>query len=52
MVLKRDRKRLLIRKLGAFGLGDRWGGKVALKGGELVLTDGEGSRTLKVDAQP
>jgi uncharacterized protein len=53
MVLKRDRKRLLIRKLGAFRLGDHWGGKVELRGGDVVVSHTDGSHTtIKVDAQP
>ena len=52
MVVKRDRKRLVIRKLGALGLDDRWGGKAEIKGGDLVLTDREGSRTVKIEPPP
>jgi uncharacterized protein len=51
MLLRRERKRLLLRKLGSFGLGDRWNGKAEVKSGDLVLTDREGSRTVKVDPQ-
>jgi uncharacterized protein len=45
VVLKRDRKRLLIRRLGAFRLSRRFVGQVAIKGRDLVLTDALSGRS-------
>ena len=41
-VIRDDSRRLLIRKLGEFGLGDRWSGQLGVNGNELRIGRDEG----------
>ena len=41
-VLRPDRQRILLRKLGTFGLGDRWDGDLAVRGNDVTLGEDHG----------
>lgn len=65
-VARTDRQRILLRKLGAFGLGDRWDGTLAVRGNDLLVgadrgwfsqAEGHGKerrprRLLRIEARP
>lgn len=41
-VVRPDRQRILLRKLGTFGLGDRWRGDLAVRGNDVFLGEDRG----------
>lgn len=41
-VVRPDRQRVLLRKLGTFGLGDRWHGDLAVRGDEVLFGEDRG----------
>ena len=64
-VIRADRERVVLRKLGTIGLGDRWDGELRVRGNDLFIgrdegwfenhpdfTERQAERTLTIDLRP